>query len=292
MNDSNFPEYLHQTLQKNKITGKQLAKEVNLSPKSISRYMHGEVIPSIEMQNKIRAILEKWGENSSDESWKRRGEIIGIKALSNSMIRSHEEILCEEFAELEEDKQRAIEVFLMLEPNNRTFVLEHFQVYAGIEAHEIAILEMFSLMSEKEKQYLIRELENYHVDLKDYKENKVCSQKIAQYMQMMVAETEVIKEELRKFTDGHKKVELEGTEYLQYSNLLEQKSGITVELLGDYLPMLLTMDAKDWYLLMLVQYVVLRDRGVNITYNGRIIGNKLMMLMDYMKKKVTEEDRV
>lgn len=292
MNDGNFSESLSRIMKEKRITGVQLAKEIDVSPKTISRYVRAEVIPTVEMQNRILAALEKLGEDSGTERYKQQLNMRELTEKYGAVFRDAEEILNDELAELEADKRSALRVFMLLEPANRKFVLENFDAYAGIEAHEIALLEMFSLMNEKEKQYIIRELENYRVVLKDFKENKTACRKIAQYMRMIAECDMVIKEKQDKFSDpANQKVDSEDGEYRQYSELLERKSGIAVELLGTYLPMLLTMDALDWYLLMLVQYVVLRDRGVNTTYNGRIIGNKLMLLMEYMEEKVAENNK-
>ena len=57
-----------------------------------------------------------------------------------------------------------------------------------------------------------------------------------------------------------------------------------MEILGKYLPEIITFDERDWYLLMLVQFLSLKDRGANTTYYGKTIGDKVFGLLNYMER--------
>ena len=94
-------------------------------------------------------------------------------------------------------------------------------------------------------------------------------------------------ENLEKFSDIPESIALNqyGNEY---ADKLEKTSGVNVEKLGAFLPELITFDEKDWYLLTLVQMLKLKDRGANITYYGRIVGDKVYGLINYLEKLAEE----
>lgn len=291
MNNNSFADKLKNLMKERKISGQKIADVVGVSQKTISRYVTGENEPNEDMQKKILEAIAEIGGHPEDAITDKPPYILAT-SLRDAMkyknqMASDDEILESELQELYRDKDNACKVFSVLEESNQKFVLDNFDVYCEMDGYEIAIVEAFAAISEDKRSFILDSLETIHLNYASVKDSPGVCKKISRYIEMMSKCQEIAVENLEKFNDIPECVEL--TQYGQeYADKLERTSGVNVEKMGAFLPELLTFDERDWYLLTLVQMVRLRDRGANITYYGRVVGDKVYALINYIEK-LTEE---
>ena len=291
MNNNNFADKLKNLMKERKISGQKIADAVGVSQKTISRYVTGENEPNEDMQKKILEAIAEIGGHPEDAITDKQPYIFATTLreamkYSNQMA-SDDEILASELQEFYRDKENACKVFSLLEESNQKFVLDNYAVYCEMDAYEIAIIEAFAMISEDKRNFILDSLETIHLNLSDMKDNPSVCQKISRYMEMISKCKAIETEKMEKFSDIPENVSL--SQYSQeYADKLERASGINVEKMGAFLPELITFDERDWYLLSLVQMLRLRDRGANITYDGRVVGDKIYALINYIEKLVEE----
>ncbi len=291
MNNNNFADKLKNLMKERKISGQKIADAVGVSQKTISRYVTGENEPNEDMQKKILEAIAEIGGHPEDAITDKAPYIFATslrEALKySSQMASDEEILASELQEFYRDKDNACKVFSILAESNQKFVLDNFDVYCEMDGYEIAIVEAFATISEDKRNFILDSLETIHLDFSSMKDSPSVCQKISRYVEMMSKCKAVEMENLEKFSDIPESIALNqyGNEY---ADKLEKTSGVNVEKLGAFLPELITFDEKDWYLLTLVQMLKLKDRGANITYYGRIVGDKVYGLINYLEKLAEE----
>lgn len=290
MNQNRFADKLKMLMKERKVSGQKIASELNVTQKTISRYATGEIVPSEEMQQRILQAIANLGGHPED------AEVKKIKILpmtirevleSGLPLMSDEELEEQEMREWESDKHKACQIFSMLEKKNQKFVMEHFQMYCDLDAYEIAIVEAFSVIPEDKREFVLDELNVIRIDYTAMLNNPYQCKKAAQYMEMISKCKDLVPEQYEKYQELPNDIE-ETEELKAYEDMLEKTSGINVEKMGTYLPELINFDEKDWYLLMLVQLVSMHDKGANVTYWGRFVGDKIHLLINYLEKLADE----
>lgn len=293
MNQNRFAEKLKMLMKERKISGQKIASELNVSQKTISRYSTGEIVPGEEMQQKILQVIADIGGHPEDarvqnaiRTFPRTLREIRESGLSPMSDKELEEL---ESGEWEFDKHEASQAFAMLEKRNQKFVMEHFQIYCDLDVYEIAIVEAFSIIPEDKREFVLEGLNVIRIDYTAMINNAYACKKAAQYMGMISKCKEIVPEKYEKYREAANDIE-ETEELKAFADMLEKTSGVNVEKIGTYLPELISFDEKDWYLLMLVQFVSMQDKGVNATYGGRFVGDKIYMLINYLEKLAGEGD--
>lgn len=290
MNQNRFADKLKMLMKERKVSGQKIASELNVTQKTISRYATGEIVPSEEMQQRILQAIANLGGHPED------AEVKKIKILPMTLrevlesglpLMSDEELEAREMREWESDKHKACQIFSMLEKKNQKFVMEHFQMYCDLDAYEIAIVEAFSVIPEDKREFVLDELNVIRIDYTAMLNNPYQCKKAAQYMEMISKCKDLVPEQYEKYQELPNDIE-ETEELKAYEDMLEKTSGINVEKMGTYLPELINFDEKDWYLLMLVQLVSMHDKGANVTYWGRFVGDKIHLLINYLEKLAEE----
>lgn len=290
MNQNRFADKLKMLMKERKVSGQKIASELNVTQKTISRYATGEIVPSEEMQQRILQAIANLGGHPED------AEVKKIKILPMTLrevlesglpLMSDEELEAREMREWESDKHKACQIFSMLEKKNQKFVMEHFQMYCDLDAYEIAIVEAFSVIPEDKREFVLEELNVIRIDYTAMLNNPYQCKKAAQYMEMISKCKDLVPEQYEKYQELPNDIE-ETEELKAYEDMLEKTSGINVEKMGTYLPELINFDEKDWYLLMLVQLVSMHDKGANVTYWGRFVGDKIHLLINYLEKLADE----
>lgn len=290
MNQNRFADKLKMLMKERKVSGQKIASELNVTQKTISRYATGEIVPSEEMQQRILQAIANLGGHPED------AEVKKIKILPMTLrevlesglpLMSDEELEEREMREWESDKHKACQIFSMLEKKNQKFVMEHFQMYCDLDAYEIAIVEAFSVIPEDKREFVLDELNVIRIDYTAMLNNPYQCKKAAQYMEMISKCKDLVPEQYEKYQELPNDIE-ETEELKAYEDMLEKTSGINVEKMGTYLPELINFDEKDWYLLMLVQLVSMHDKGANVTYWGRFVGDKIHLLINYLEKLADE----
>ena len=291
MNNNSFADKLKNLMKERKISGQKIADAVGVSQKTISRYVTGENEPNEDMQKKILEAIAEIGGHPEDAITDKPPYIFATSLREamkySSQMASEDEILESELQEFYRDKDNACKVFSVLEESNQKFVLDNFDVYCEMDGYEIAVVEAFAAISEDKRSFILDSLETIHLNYASVKDSPGVCKKISRYIEMMSKCQEIAVENLEKFNDIPECIEW--TKYgNEYADKLEKTSGINVEKLGAFLPELITFDERDWYLLTLVQMLRLRDRGANITYYGRVIGDKVYALINYLEKLADE----
>lgn len=289
MNQNSFANKLKMLMKERKISGQRIASELNVSQKTISRYSTGEIVPSEEIQQRILQAIADIGGHPEDAETKLKVLPMTLREVLDSglPLMSDEEIEAEELREWELDKHKACQVFSVLDKTNQKFVMEQFQMFCDLDAYEIAIVEAFSEIPEDKREFVLDGLNVLRIDYLSMLNNSYSCKKAAQYMDMISKCKELVPEQYEKFEGMSDDIEI--TDELKvYEDMLEKTNGNNVEKMGTYLPELLNFDEKDWYLLMLVQFVSMQDKGANITYWGRVVGDRVYALINYLEKLADE----
>lgn len=285
MYENEFADKLRKLMKEKRISGQKIAREIGLSQKTISRYATGETKPSKETEKKILQVIANISGNS-ENTMKSTQRIIreNIRKYSK-FIETEEEILNRDICIIETELNCACWKFSIMKKENQQFILDNFAVFANLNVYEIALIELFSQITEEDRKYIIDNLENSRLSLKPLQMYSSNCEKISSYM-LMISKVEKVKlEQMEKFNRVCE--EYEETELTkEFRKKLNSKSGLCIETLNTYLPELILFDARDWYLLTLVQIMSLKDRGANLTYNGSIVGDKIFFLIQYMEKLV------
>lgn len=288
MQNNRFSVRLKSLMRERKISGQKIAAEVGVSQKTISRYATGQNEANENMQKKILEAIAKIGGHPEDAivniSFSNINETLEILETTNLHLASDDKIFELEFQEFYRDKKIACIVFSLLEEENQKFVLEHFDVYCEMDTYEIAILEVFSLVSEEERNFILDSLETVHFSFSAVMSHSDICRKIVRYMEMIPRCKALKLENMEKFKDIPEDICL--SNYVQeYADKLERSNGFQVEKMKRFLSELITLNEKDWYFLILVQILGLKDRGANTTYDGKIVGDKVYALICYMERK-------
>ncbi|MBQ6843573.1 MAG: helix-turn-helix transcriptional regulator [Agathobacter sp.] len=259
------------------LSGQAIADKVGTSQKTISRYARGEVTPNEEMQRRILEAIESLSEKKSVKLSK-------ITDLIRGRIPSEEE-LCEleNHQEMVDDLETAIRIFSLLTQKNQESFLRFCDCFFNLCWYEYVLVRYFNLLSEEYQSYLLEDLQNVQVSFKDMSEQPLLCKKISSYCIMIEESQNFELEDFDKFetmSDSYEKTTC--TDIFQEK--IENISSQSVKLLAEHLEELLSMDAKDWHFLMLVQMMALKDHGVNI-YGREVVGDKVLGLMKYMKEK-------
>lgn len=290
---NNFADRLKALMKERKISGQKIADAISVSQKTISRYATGEIEPNEEMQRKVLSAVAEIGGHPEDAEYKPKKFIFPntLRELITSGIDlvSEEELLACELQEMEMDKDMACRVFSLLLESNQKFVIENFETFSGLEVYEIALVESFARISKDMQDFVLEGLEMVRMNCVEMGMYASTCKKISNYMQMISKCKSITIESIEKFDDipdGYETTDLIN----EYAELLEHTRGIDVENLGNYLLELITFDERDWYLLMLVQFLTLRDKGANTTYHGKIVGDRVFGLLNYLEGMVNANE--
>lgn len=284
--NNNFAYKLKKLMKERKIPGQKIADAVGVSQKTISRYATGENEPKEDMQKKILEAIAEIGGHPEDAIIDKQPHITSLrKAMKYSDQIEDEENWAYELQEFYKDKEIACKMFSLFEKSNQKFILDNFDVYCEMDTYEFVIIEAFAMISEDKRTFILDSLETIHLNLSDTKNHPIVCQKISRYIQMISRCKAVEPEKMEKFSNIPENVSL-SQQGQQYADKLEKIRGIDVKKLGLLLPELITFDERDWYLLSLVQMHSLRDHGANITYDGKLVGDRIYALINYMKKLV------
>lgn len=293
MHSNKFSDRLKQLMKERKISGQKIADAIGVSQKTISRYVTGEIEPNEVVQKKVLQAIADIGGHPEDAIMEKKSFVLPttLRELIESGIElpSEEELLEADLQEFYRDKELACKVFSLLEIENQKFVLDNYDVYCNMDVYEIAIVEIFNTIPEEKREFIIESLDTFRLSLSAMKENLHICHKIASYFEMMSKCNATVQEKAEKFTDLPSKV-LYSQFTDAYADKLEKSSGMDVETLGAYLPELVSFEEIDWYLLILVQMLAMRDKGANLTYNGKMVGDKVFALLNYLENMVEDKE--
>lgn len=266
-------ESLRTLMKKYRISEQKLADEVQVSQKTISRYVTGEIRPKDEVLGRVlRGIATISGEHEADiiRSFQ---EISMNKSISENFVSAFEHTahhLCGQFSQFSEQNQR--------------YIIDHFMIFTRICSHEVMIVEKFHSLSNNRKKFLLENLELVRLPFSALQTRSFQREKIRYCLQMMDDCKQVEPfHALGPVSSHYPKTPLVST----FKNLVT--SNISRVLMDSgmlqYLEQMVRFDINDWYLLMLVNMLGVTDYGFNTSVSGDIIGDKLFMLIQYLEKK-------
>lgn len=290
MNKKGFSADLKRLMKERKVSGAKIGKVVGVSQKTISRYVTGEKEADDMMKKKILKAIAEIGGHPEDADMGIQQCVLShtLEELDKhkDMMPSDDEILEKELQEIEKDREEACKVFSLLNERNQMFVLENFKIFSDINLYEIAIVKAFTVISEDKKRWILEGLETLHLNLSALKNNPQVCRKISRYMEMISKCKETTEEDFDKFQNMPKDI-MYSPYVEEYVEKLNSVSGSVAEKMATFLPELITLDSRDWYLMMLVQTVNLNDRGGNPCY-GSMVGDRMFALVNLIEKLENE----
>ncbi len=291
-----FARILKEFMEVRRISGQKIADAVGVSQKTISRYARGESEPSDEMQWKIFKAIAEIGGHPEDANIPLALRPDESLDESISLLADLEfEILetgCEGLRWPDKFYTEASAVFSLLKEDNQKFVLDHLEAYASVRCYEIDIIHSFTLLSEAQKDFVLKSLQTIHLDYREMSTKPAICKKISNCMRM-ISECESIVPESWKLGVADVPESPADTELVKkYKDLLMESYEDEVPMLCLFLREMLFWDERDWYLLMLVNFLVLSDQGLNMTEGKEILGDKVFGLTKYLeeqKEKIIEK---
>lgn len=278
--ESRFSQRLSYLMKERKISGQKIGDAIGKSQKTISRYVNGEIDPSVEMKNAIyRAIADISGveeDATTEEELDMREMFWELPKDAGEVLLGQEALVVAESNEL-----NLIKTFQMLSFGAKKYYLENFETFHNVESWENEVLNYFHSLSSGKQEELIKHLENFNFDYKVL----VNADKISAYMKMISNSEKrpvliIDKDKLAEYESRQEDLLQEEFE----NKLFEISSGNSKGEIPGY-PWFLSYTPHDWYFLLRVQIFELYDKRTCL-WNAELgieTGIKLAYLLDAIK---------